>query len=141
MTGHRGDRTRRRILTLSVQVESDLTRFRLERGVVQQVSSGDSRLCPDCGSTDVELTHRGYAGPTDERHQHFRCGNCGRVTFEIISRSAREMKLDRVETGQKIDAEGYSYRVMRVLKIGLDEYLLYVRPESSPGRSQHQTRE
>jgi hypothetical protein len=76
------------------------------------------------------MTQRGYAGRTDERHQFYRCLDCGRLTYEILSRNAREMKLERLETGQIIEHESHLYRVMRILKIGIDEHLIYVRAEN-----------
>ena len=103
-------------------------------GVVQPVCSVEKRVCPDCGSERVDLTHRGYAGRTDERNQFHQCLDCGRLTYEILSRNAREMKLERVSTGDVIEADGHPYRILRILKIGLDEHLIYVRADNDARR-------
>jgi hypothetical protein len=95
------------------------------------VSYSESRVCPDCGSHRVALTQRGLTGPTDESDQHFRCEDCGRVTFEIISRSPRDVRLEQIEPGKVIRTGGNNYRVVRVLKVGLDEFLVYLRPTDS----------
>ncbi|MEX2425650.1 MAG: hypothetical protein WD401_02705 [Thermomicrobiaceae bacterium] len=99
------------------------------------------RICPDCGSDNVELTQRGYAGRTDERHQFFRCLECSRVTYEILSRNARELRLEKVAVGDVIEEGGNPYRVMRVLKIGLDEHLIYVRADNNAKRGRRPRRE
>lgn len=100
----------------------------------------ERRVCPDCGSERVELTQRGYAGRTDERHQFHKCLDCGRLTYEILSRNAREMKMERVSTGDVIEADGHPYRIMRILKIGLDEHLIYVRADNDARRELRQRR-
>lgn len=78
------------------------------------------------------MTQRGLAGATDERDQYFRCADCGRVTFEIVSRTAREMRMGRFEAGRTIRLAGDEYLISRVLKVGLNESLVYVKPASSP---------
>jgi hypothetical protein len=98
------------------------------------VCSADRRECPDCNSDQVELTQRGYAGKTDERHQFFTCRECGRITYEILSRNAREMRFERISTGDVIEADGHPYRIMRMLKIGVDEHLIYVRADNNARR-------
>jgi hypothetical protein len=105
-----------------------------KKGEMRPVSTAERRICPDCGSDHVELTQRGYAGRTDERHQFFDCVDCGRTTYEILSRTVREMKLERVGTGDVIEADGHPYRILRMLKIGLDEHLLYVRADNDARR-------
>ena len=37
-----------------------------------------------------DVVQRGYTGPTDEINQYFTCAACGRVTFELIAKTARE---------------------------------------------------
>ena len=101
---------------------------------MQPVTSAERRICPDCGSEHIEVTNRGYAGKTDERHQFFVCFDCGRTTYEILSWSARDMKLERVSTGDVIEADGHPYRILRILKIGLDEHLIYVRADNDAKR-------
>jgi hypothetical protein len=112
----------------------------IEEGVTRQVCSVERRVCPDCGGDNVELTQRGYAGRTDERDQFFHCLGCGRTTFEILSRNAREMKLDQISNGDVIEAGGKPYRVTRILKIGLDEHLIYVRADNDAQRELWQRR-
>ena len=97
--------------------------------------SVESRLCPKCGSGATSLVQRGLAGATDERDQYFACRDCGRVTYEIVSRSARDLRMGRYETGRPIKLAGDEYVVSRVLKVGLNESLVYVKPlPASPAR-------
>jgi hypothetical protein len=86
------------------------------------------RQCPHCGSSDTTFTQRGYTGPTDENDQFFACAACGRTTFEILSRSPREIRIGRLEPGRTIRHAGEEYTVSRVLKVGLNESLVYVKP-------------
>ena len=88
-----------------------------------------SRVCPDCGSTNTKHIQRGLAGSTDESDQYYQCEECGRVTYEIVARSQREMRVAQIEQGKVIRQGGHSYVVMRVLKVGLDEFLVYLRPD------------
>jgi hypothetical protein len=74
------------------------------------------------------LTQRGLAGATDERDQYFACRDCGRVTYEIVSRTARELRMGRYESGRAVRLAGDDYIVSRVLKVGLNESLVYVKP-------------
>jgi uncharacterized Zn finger protein len=94
----------------------------------------EQRTCPDCGSRRTTVVLRGLTGPTDEADQYFRCDDCGRVTYEIVARTARELRIDRITPGRPLRANGRLYEVRRVLKVGLDEYLVYLRParEESP---------
>ena len=71
---------------------------------------------------------RGLTGPTDEADQYFLCEDCGRVTYEIVARTARELRIGRISPGRQLRASGCLYDVRRVLKVGLDEYLVYLRP-------------
>ncbi len=71
---------------------------------------------------------RGYAGRVDTADQYVLCADCGATTYEIISRSERELRVDRLEPGRRFKHEGSEYIVARILKIGLDETLVYVRP-------------
>jgi hypothetical protein len=88
------------------------------------------RVCPWCSSTDTVLVQRGYTGPTDEIDQYFHCKKCGKVTYEIVSKTAREMRLGRFHVGgvYKDIAHQTRYEVFRVLKVGINEYLLYLKP-------------
>lgn len=89
-----------------------------------------SRQCPWCRSRDVRLTQRGFTGPTDERDQYFLCNNCKRLTYEIISRSTRDMRLGQYRTGgtYRDTVRQTKYDITRVLKVGSNEFLLYVKP-------------
>lgn len=100
--------------------------------------SADVRRCPWCDSFDTSLVHRGYTGPTDEVDQYFSCNSCQKVTYELIARSARDMRLGRFRAGGifKDRAHGTRYQVSRVLKVGLNEYLIYLRPLSAPAHAQ-----
>ena len=89
-----------------------------------------SRTCPWCGSADVTLVMRGFAGLTDERDQYFTCGDCGRVTYEMVSKTAREVRMERFKAGDTYhDRRNRTrYRITRVLKVGTNETLVYLRP-------------
>ncbi len=100
----------------------------------QNMSAPEQRICPDCGSAKTVLIQRGLAGPTDESDQYFRCQKCGRVTYEIISRTEREVRAGRISPGRSLRERGSLYTVRRVLKVGINEYLVYLRPEVEPGR-------
>jgi hypothetical protein len=86
------------------------------------------RRCPDCDSADTSLVQRGLTGTTDEHDQYFSCNTCGRVTWEILSRTPREVRVGRLETGRLVRHEGSEYTVSRVLKVGLNESLVYLKP-------------
>ena len=102
------------------------------RGARDRTLSTATRACPTCGSTSTTLTQRGLAGATDERDQYYRCGQCGRVTFEIVSRTPREIRIGRLEMGRSIRLAGGDYIVSRVLKVGLNESLVYLKPSEEP---------
>lgn len=88
------------------------------------------RMCPWCGSSATSLVQRGYTGPTDEVDQYFSCGSCGKVTYEIVSKTAREMRVGRFRAGDVYQDRTYRtrYHVNRVLKVGVNEYLVYLKP-------------
>jgi hypothetical protein len=75
------------------------------------------------------LVLRGLAGPTDESDQYFRCLDCDRVTYEIVSRTEREVRASRLAPGRSIRERGSAYTVRRVLKVGVNEYLVYLTPD------------
>lgn len=96
----------------------------------------DGRHCPWCGGADLEIVQRGYAGKTDTNDQYFRCRTCGKVTWEMVSKTAQEVRLGRYEAGQAFTERGDRYLIRRVLKVGFNEYLLYLKPSplhESPG--------
>ena len=84
---------------------------------------------------------RGLTGPTDERDQYIVCNKCNRITYEIMSRSNRDMRVSQFRTGSTVrdNATQTKYTINRVLKVGVNEYLLYVKPiirrESSDNES------
>ncbi len=88
------------------------------------------RQCPWCHSHDVVLTQRGFTGPTDERDQYITCNNCKRLTYEIISRNTRDMRMGQYQTGgtYRDTRRQTKYDITRVLKVGSNEFLLYVKP-------------
>ncbi|HET8628294.1 MAG TPA: hypothetical protein VFL91_12780 [Thermomicrobiales bacterium] len=88
----------------------------------------DGRHCPWCGGADLEIVQRGYAGKTDTNDQYFRCRTCGKVTWEMVSKTAQEVRLGRYEAGQAFTERGDRYLITRVLKVGFNEYLLYLKP-------------
>lgn len=92
--------------------------------------SGRARRCPWCGSRDVRLVQRGFTGPTDERDQYITCRNCKRLAYEIISRNARDMRLGQYRAGgtYRDSLRQTKYQINRVLKVGSNEFLLYVKP-------------
>lgn len=87
------------------------------------------RMCPSCGSERTVYVQRGFAGNTDENDQFFTCEDCGQVTYEILSRSDRELRMHRFETGRRVKHAGWEYTVSRVLKVGLNESLVYLKPD------------
>ena len=88
------------------------------------------RTCPWCGSSATRLVTRGYTGPTDETDQYFTCLSCNKVTYELVAKTAREMRLGRFHTGGVYQDRAHHtrYHVSRVLKVGLNEYLVYLKP-------------
>ena len=88
------------------------------------------RTCPWCGSERTQLVTRGYTGPTDETDQYFTCDACGKVTYELVAKSAREMRLGRYRIGGVYQDRTHHtrYHVSRVLKVGVNEYLIYLKP-------------
>jgi len=93
------------------------------------------RVCPWCGSASTQLVPRGYAGPTDAVDQYFTCGECGKVTYELVAKTAREMRLGRFRAGgiYQDRAHRTRYQVSRVLKVGVNEYLVYLKPIVADG--------
>ncbi len=94
----------------------------------------EPRTCPDCGSDRTVLVHRSLADLANETDQYYRCEDCGRVTYEIVARTAREVKAGRIEPGKSIREAGKLYTVRRVLKVGVNEYLVYLRPGERAAR-------
>ncbi|MCO5222851.1 MAG: hypothetical protein M9947_14935 [Thermomicrobiales bacterium] len=102
-----------------------------ERFFFMAASSGpQTRDCPWCGSRKTKLVQRGYTGPTDEINQYYSCQSCGKLTYELVSKTAREMRLGRYRTGAiyKDPANQTRYQITRVLKVGINEFLIYLKP-------------
>ena len=96
---------------------------------LQQLPPSERR-CPWCGSEQTALVSRGYTGPTDEVDQYFSCEACGKLTYELVAKTAREMRMGRFRAGgvYRDSAHQTRYYVSRVLKVGLNEYLIYLKP-------------
>ena len=94
------------------------------------------RRCPWCGSSAMETVQRGYAGKTDANDQYSRCRSCGKITWEMVSKTSQEVRLGRYAAGKTFTERGDRYLIKRVLKVGFNEYLLYLKPspvtEESP---------
>lgn len=101
-----------------------------QTGEHDTASRGRQRQCPWCQSHSVELVQRGFTGPTDERDQYITCNTCKRLTYEIISRSTRDMRMGQYHTGgtYRDTRRQTKYDITRVLKVGSNEFLLYVKP-------------
>lgn len=88
------------------------------------------RECPWCGSHNTLFVKRGLTGPTDERDQYITCHDCGRLTYEIVSRTSRDMRVGQFRAGGTFrdNTRQTKYTINRVLKVGLNEFLLYLKP-------------
>lgn len=89
------------------------------------------RPCPWCGSEDTVFVQRGLTSSSPSPDQYIRCSSCKKVTYDIVARGEREIRLGRYATGAEFrDAKHLTrYRIYRMLKVGFDEYLLYLRPK------------
>lgn len=88
------------------------------------------RTCAACGSAKVTVVPRGFTGRTDTADQYRLCQECGHVTYEIVAVSQRDLRLHRYAPEGLYERDGRRYTIRRVLKVGFNEYLLYVQPES-----------
>ncbi len=107
--------------------------YRDDMGPDTQATSGTSNAshsCPWCGAGTLSYTSRGYTGPTDEVDQYFTCDACHKLTFEIVAKSAREMRLGRYRAGgvYKEPSTRDRYTIRRILKVGVNEFLIYLDP-------------
>lgn len=93
---------------------------------------GESKRCPWCDSTDVEVVQRGFAGKTDGNDQYFRCRHCGKTTWEMVSKTAQEVRIGRYQVGKSFTERGDRYIIRRILKVGFNEHLLYLKPVPLP---------
>ncbi len=98
--------------------------------VPQQTPDTGERQCPWCGSFQTRLVQRGYTGPTDEVDQYFSCATCGKLTYELIAKNAREMRMERYRAGgvYKDLVHKTKYHISRILKVGVNEFLIYLKP-------------
>lgn len=104
----------------------------------QEAADAGERKCPWCGSHQTRWVQRGYTGPTDEIDQYFSCAACGKLTYEIISKNGREMRMERYRLGgiYKDLVHKTKYAISRILKVGVNEFLIYLKPlpdDSEPG--------
>jgi hypothetical protein len=76
----------------------------------------------------VTLVPRGYAGKNDTPDQYFVCDACGQATYEIVSVTQRDIRLYRYAANGPFSRDGINYIIRRILKVGFDEHLLYLRP-------------
>lgn len=92
--------------------------------------SGAERVCPWCGGAAARFVSRGFAGPTDANDQYFVCGSCRRTTYEMVSKTSREMRLGRYKAGDTYQdrTNRTRYHINRVLRVGANEFLLYLKP-------------
>ena len=99
-------------------------------GSRDQGNRDDLHVCPWCGSSDTVHVQRGFVGPTDDRNQYLTCNACERVTFEIVSRTVRDMRVGQFRVGgsYRDASRNIKYTITRVLKVGMNECLLYVKP-------------
>jgi hypothetical protein len=98
---------------------------------LQETQPGErQRRCPWCESTNTRFFKRGLTGPTDERDQYFTCEDCGRLTYEIVSRTRRDMRVGQFRAGGSFrdNARKTKYTITRVLNAGMNEVLLYLKP-------------
>jgi hypothetical protein len=88
------------------------------------------RACAWCGSSEGRFVTRGFAGATDANDQYFECASCKRKTFEILSQTGRDMRLGRYKAGDTYHdrANRTRYQIGRVLRVGSNEFLLYLKP-------------
>jgi hypothetical protein len=95
-----------------------------------EATNENGRACPWCGSRDTNFYKRGLTGPTDERDQYITCNDCGRLTYEIVSRTSRDIRVGQFRAGGTFrdNARQTKYTISRVLKVGLNEFLLYLKP-------------
>jgi hypothetical protein len=86
---------------------------------------------------------RGFIGPTDDRNQYLTCNTCDRITFEIISKTVRDMRVGQFRVGgtYRDAARQTKYTITRILKVGMNESLLYVKPVIRTDPDSHRGRD
>jgi hypothetical protein len=119
--------TAARCYNAGIGLENDI----LGRCVVDRDrTEATGRICPWCESTNVRFVQRGYAGLTDEVDQFLVCEGCNRTTYEIVSKTVREMRLGRYKPGDIYPDRVHKtrYTISRVLRVGQNEFLIYLKP-------------
>lgn len=88
------------------------------------------RECPWCGSRDTVFVQRGLAGGQESKDQYIRCYDCEKVTYDIVSKNDRDIRINRYHAGGvfRDPAHQTRYTIYRMLKVGFNEFLLYLRP-------------
>lgn len=88
------------------------------------------RECPWCGSKDTVFVQRGLASGGTSKDQYIRCHDCNKVTYDIVARNDREVRIGSYRlNGVFRDPEHQTrYTIYRMLKVGFNEFLLYLRP-------------
>jgi hypothetical protein len=76
------------------------------------------------------FVQRGLASGQASPNQYIRCHDCGRVTYDIVAKNDREIRISSYRQGGIYrDAEHQTrYTIYRMLKVGFNEFLLYLRP-------------
>lgn len=88
------------------------------------------RECPWCGSRDTVFVQRGLADGQESKDQYIRCHDCEKVTYDTVSTTDRDIRISRYHAGGEYRDPEHQirYTVYRMLKVGFDEFLLYLRP-------------
>ena len=60
------------------------------------------------------------------------CNACGKTTYQLIAKTAREMRLGRYKPGDVYQdrQQNTRYTINRVLRVGQNEFLIYLKPLS-----------
>ena len=76
------------------------------------------------------FVQRGLTSAMVSPDQYIRCHGCSRVTYDIVSRTDRDIRIGRFQTGGEYRDGTHQtrYIIYRMLKVGFNEYLLYLRP-------------
>ena len=88
------------------------------------------KICAWCDSQNTVFVQRGFAGGQRSKDQYIRCLDCERITYEIIATTDRDIRIHRYQSGgtYRDAAHQTRYTIYRMLKVGFNEFLLYLRP-------------
>lgn len=88
------------------------------------------RECPWCASRDTRFVQRGLAGGQESADQYIHCHNCGIRTYDIVAKNDRDIRINNYYSGgaYRDAAHQTRYTIYRMLKVGFNEFLLYLRP-------------